>query len=80
LDTETKTLMLSMCKTLLDIAESAFQAEQMSLLAFVALQSEACLADAHQAHNGITLEQIRHLRHSVLERLDGEIERLQSPV
>lgn len=80
MDTETKMLMLSVCETLREIAESAFQAERMSLQAFLALQSEPGFADAHRAHNGVSLEQIRHLRHSVLERLDGEIERLRSHV
>jgi hypothetical protein len=76
MDTETKTMLISILDTLREVAETAFEAREMTFRNFGSLKVQPGYAEAYQSQKGDLLEQIQASREKILTRLGAHLRQL----
>lgn len=76
MDTETRTMLISILDTLREVAETAFEAREMAFRNFGALRVQPGYAEAYQSQKGDLLEQIQASREKILTRLGTHLRQL----
>jgi hypothetical protein len=77
MDSETKTLIISILDTLREVADTAFEAREMAFRNFVSLRIQPGYAEAYQSQKGDLLEQIQASREKILTRLGTHLQQLR---
>ena len=77
MDSETRTLIISILDTLREVADTAFEAREMAFRNFVSLRIQPGYAEAYQSQKGDLLEQIQASREKILTRLSTHLQQLR---
>jgi hypothetical protein len=77
MDSETRTLIISILDTLREVADTAFEAREMAFRNFVSLRIQPGYAEAYQSQKGDLLEQIQASREKILTRLGTHLQQLR---
>jgi hypothetical protein len=76
MDTETKTILISILDSLREVADAAFEAREMAYRNFGSLRVQSGYAEAYLSQKGELLEQIQASREKILTRLGTQLRQL----
>lgn len=76
MDTETKTMLISILDTLREVADAAFEAREMAFRNFGSLRVQPGYAEAYLSQKGELLEQVQASREKILARLAAHLRQL----